>query len=209
MRTKLVVTAGFAAVLLFAGCSSSDSSSDSAKSSSTAAGSDSSDSGSSDSGSSDSASSGPESVDACALADPALLQALGVAGEGEALDRGGENGPPDIAWNVCTWNAPIVAADDPINIVTVQVLTAGPDAVVNPLEILLSSSSGDGPAATPVDVGTDGMLYDFALLSGGGGVGKTIGFGAGTSQLVAVSQVSDAVDVAALTALAQGVDANL
>ena len=134
---------------------------------------------------------------------------MGVAGEGEALDRGGENGPPDIAWNVCTWNAPIVAADDPINIVTVQVLTAGPDAVVNPLEILLSSSSGDGPAATPVDVGTDGKLYDFGLISGGGGVGKTIGFGAGTSQLVAVSQVGDAVDVAALTALAQGVEANL
>jgi hypothetical protein len=202
MRTKLVVTAGFAAVLLFAGCSSSDSSTDSSPSSTTASDSDS-------SGSSDSATSGPDSVDACALADPALLQALGVAGEGEALDRGGENGPPDVAWNVCTWNAPIVAADDPINIVTVQVLTAGPDAVVNPLEILLSSSSGDGPAATPVDVGTDGKLYDFGLISGGGGVGKTIGFGAGTSQLVAVSQVSDAVDVAALTALAQGVAENL
>ena len=202
MRAKLVVTAGFAAVLLFAGCSSSDSSSDSSKSSTTASDSDS-------SGSSDSASSGPESVDACALADPALLQALGVAGEGEALDRGGENGPPDVAWNVCTWNAPIVAADDPFNIVTVQVLTEGPDAVVNPLEILLSSSSGDGPAATPVDVGTDGKLYDFGLISGGGGVGKTIGFGAGNDQLVAVSQVSDAVDVAALTDLAQGVDDNL
>jgi len=84
MRTKLVVTAGFAAVLLFAGCSSSDSSSDSSPSSTTAT-----DSDSSDSGSGDSASSGPESVDACALADPALLQALGVAGEGEALDRAG------------------------------------------------------------------------------------------------------------------------
>ena len=202
MRTKLVVTAGFAAVLLFAGCSSSDSSSESSKSSTTASDSDS-------SGSSDSATSGPDSVDACALADPALLQALGVEGEGEALDRGGENGPPDVAWNVCTWNAPIVAADDPINIVTVQVLTAGPDAVVNPLEILLSSSSGDGPAATPVDVGTGGKLYDFALVSGGGGVGKTIGFAAGTDQLVAVSQTGDAVDVADLTALAQGVDDNL
>ena len=202
MRTKLVVTAGFAAVLLFAGCSSSDSSSDSSKSSTTASDSDS-------SGSSDSATSGPDSVDACALADPALLQALGVEGEGEALDRGGENGPPDVAWNVCTWNAPIVAADDPINIVTVQVLTAGPDAVVNPLEILLSSSSGDGPAATPVDVGTDGKLYDFGLISGGGGVGKTIGFAAGNDQLVAVSQTGDSVDVADLTALAQGVDDNL
>jgi hypothetical protein len=132
-----------------------------------------------------------------------------VGGEGDALDRGGENGPPDVAWNVCTWNAPIVAADDPINIVTVQVLTEGPDAVVNPLEILLSSSSGDGPAATPIDVGTDGKLYDFGLIPGGGGVGKTIGFAAGNSQLVAVSQASRAVDVAALTALAQGVDDNL
>jgi hypothetical protein len=198
MRTKLVVTAGFAAVLLFAGCSSSDSSSDSSKSSTTASDSDS-------SGSSDSATSGPDSVDACALADPALISALGVTGEGEATDRGGKNGPPDIAWNICTWGS----LTETGGLVTVQVLTEGPDAVINPLEILLSSSSGDGPAATPVDVGTGGKLYDFALVSGGGGVGKTIGFAAGTDQLVAVSQTGDSVDVADLTALAQGVDDNL
>ncbi|MCX6524353.1 MAG: hypothetical protein NTX58_06230 [Actinobacteria bacterium] len=205
MRKKLVVTAGFAAVLLFAGCSSSDSSTDSSPSSTTATDSDSSDSGSSDSDSSDSASSGPESVDACALADPALLQALGVAGEGEALDRGGENGPADVAWNVCTWNAPIVAADDPFNIVTVQVLTEGPDAVVNPLEMFLSAL--DSP--TPVDVGTNGKIYEGGLIAGGGGVGKTIAFEAEGGKLITVSQTAEVVDVAALTALAQGVEANL
>ena len=198
MRTKLVITAGFAAVLLFAGCSSSDSSTDSSPSSTTASDSDS-------SGSSDSASSGPESVDACALADPALLQALGVAGEGEALDRGGENGPPDVAWNVCTWNAAIVAADDPINTVTVQVLTEGPDAVINPLEMLLSAL--DSP--TPVDVGTNGKIYEGGLIAGGGGIGRTIVFEAEEGKLITVSQTAEDVDVAALTALAQGVEANL
>ena len=198
MRAKYFIVAGFSAALLLAGCSSSDSSSDSSKSSTTASDSDS-------SGSSDSATSGPDSVDACGLADPALISALGVTGEGEATDRGGKNGPPEIAWNICTWGS----LTETSGLVTVQVLTEGPDAVVNPLEILLNSSGGNAPAATPVDVGTGGKLYDFALVSGGGGVGKTIGFDAGNSQLVAVSQTGDAVDVAALTALAQGVDENL
>ena len=198
MRAKYFIVAGFSAALLLAGCSSSDSSSDSSKSSTTASDSDS-------SGSSDSATSGPDSVDACGLADPALISALGVTGEGEATDRGGKNGPPDIAWNICTWGS----LTETSGLVTVQVLTEGPDAVVNPLEILLNSSGGNAPAATPVDVGTGGKLYDFALVSGGGGVGKTIGFDAGNSQLVAVSQTGDAVDVAALTALAQGVYENL
>lgn len=198
MRAKYVIAAGFSAALLLAGCSSSDSSSDSSKSSTSASDSDS-------SGSSDSASSGPESVDACALADPALLQALGVTGEGEALDRAGEDGPPDIAWNVCTWNAPIVAADDPINIVTVQLLTEGPDAVINPLEMLLSALN----SPTPVDVGTNGKIYEGGLIAGGGGIGRTIVFEAEEGKLITVSQTAEVVDVAALTALAQGVEANL
>jgi hypothetical protein len=200
MRTKLVVTAGFAAVLLFAGCSSSDSSSDSSPSSTTAT-----DSENSDSGSGDSASSGPESVDACALADPALLQALGITGEGEALDRAGEDGPPDIAYDICSWNSPIENPDDPINIVTVQVVTEGPDAVINPLEMLLSAL--DSP--TPVDVGTNGKIYEGGLIAGGGGIGRTIVFEADQGKLITVSQTGDDVDVAALTALAQGVDDNL
>jgi hypothetical protein len=200
MRTKLVVTASFAAVLLFAGCSSSDSSSDSSPSSTTAT-----DSENSDSGSGDSASSGPESVDACALADPALLQALGVAGEGEALDRAGEDGPPDIAYDICSWNSPIENPDDPINIVTVQVVTEGPDAVINPLEMLLSAL--DSP--TPVDVGTNGKIYEGGLIAGGGGIGRTIVFEAEGGKLITVSQTAEVVDVAALTALAQGVEANL
>ena len=204
MRTKLVVTAGFAAVLLFAGCSSSDSSSDSGDSSGTQQ-SGTEESGNADSGSSDSATSAPEGVDVCALADPALLQALGVAGEGEALDRGGENGPPDIAYDICSWNSPIENPDDPINIVTVQVVTEGPDAVINPLEMLLSAL--DSP--TPVDVGTNGKIYEGGLIAGGGGTGRTIVFEADQGKLITVSQTGEDVDVAALTALAQGVEANL
>lgn len=209
MRTKLVVTAGFAAVLLFAGCSSSDSSTDSGDSSGTQqSGTEESgteESGSADSDSNDSATSAPEGVDVCALADPALLQALGVTGEGEALDRAGTGGPPDIAFDICSWNAAIENPSDPMNNVTVQVVTEGPDAVFNPLEDAITALN----SPTPVDVGTNGKIYEGGLIAGGGGVGKTIAFEAEGGKLITVSQTAEVVDVAALTALAQGVEANL
>ncbi|MEX0768694.1 MAG: hypothetical protein WD029_09500 [Microthrixaceae bacterium] len=206
MRIKLLLGTCSIAILLLVGCSSSGSS-DSPDTSASSGSTDesSTDESSTDESSTDESSTAPKSVDACALADPNLISALGVAGEGEATDRGGQDGPPDIAWNVCTWGS----LTDDSGLVTVQVLYEGPEAVINPLEILLSNSGGSSPPATPVEVGSDGQLYDFALITGGGGVGKTIGFMADERQLVAVSQTGEDVDVAALTALAQGVDDNL
>jgi hypothetical protein len=77
--------------------------------------------------------------------------------------------------------------------------------VINPLEMLLSAL--DSP--TPVDVGTNGKIYEGGLIAGGGGIGRTIVFEADQGKLITVSQTGDDVDVAALTALAQGVDENL
>jgi|GEM_PF-1189790 len=209
MRIKLLLIVGCAAVLVLSGCSSSGSS-DSSDTSASSGNSGNTDAGNTDAGNTDAASTdasgtAPKGVDACALADPSLIAALGLTGTGEPTDRGGKNGPPDIAWNVCTWGS----LTEDSGVVTVQVLTAGPDAIVNPLEILLNNSGSDSPAVTSVEVGTDAKLYDFALITGGGGVGKTIGFKTDKSQLVAVSQTGADVDVAALTALAQGVASKL
>jgi hypothetical protein len=199
MRTRLLIPAAVLLALSVGACGGDDSSDDASGSSTTSpeatttAG-----DGTGDAGGTSGA---PEGVDACALADEAQVQALGVNATGEDESRPGGEG---ITWDTCRWGT----LTDETGVVTVQVLTEGPDSVINPLDILLSSAGGE-KVPTSVDVGTDGQLYEFALITGGGGVGRTIGFTADGDRTVAVSRTGEDVDVAALTALAQGVAANL
>ena len=212
MRPRLLLPVVLALSLVVAACGGSDDATDDGSSGTAADATTTAPDGDAASSDGSSRSDGPDSsdagtrgedapaLDACALADPAQVQALGVTAEGAVEDRPGGEG---ITWVTCRWGN----LTDETGVVYVQVLTEGADAVVNPLDILLSTAGGDD--AAPVDVGTDGKLYEFALIAGGGGVGRTIAFTADGNRTVAVSRTGADVDVAALTALAQGVATNL
>ena len=146
-----------------------------------------------------------KALDACKLATDAEIASVGGSGTGEAFDR---PPAPDTQWDSCTWGS--LTSGKPVVVVQVQQL--GPDAPVNALKILLGGTGNSAKApATPVSVGTDGKLYNVAILAGGagGGVGKTIAFKTNDATTVAVSVTGEQVDVPALTALAEKVETNV
>ena len=195
MRTKILGFGLAAATALFLGACGGGSSS--STSDTTAKGASSTAKQSSGSGS-------LKAIDACKLATDAQIAAVGGSGTGQPFVR---PEVPDVQWDSCTWGS--ITSGKPVVIIQTQQL--GPDAPVNALSILLKSGDTAKAPATPVSVGTDGKLYNVALLAGGGGggVGKTIAFQDGNNTTVAVSVTGEKVDVPALTALAEQVAAQV